>query len=59
MATKYFCDRCGKPINGDFGVKAVKIKFRREVGGQEWDEYRFYDLCADCIIQVKKFIREV
>lgn len=58
MATKCFCDRCGESIEGSFGKKSIKIKKHRELYGQEWDEYRTYDLCANCLNQVERFIRE-
>lgn len=58
MATKCFCDRCGKLVDGSFGVEVVKIKKRPEAYSPNWNEYGTYDLCVSCLNQVERFIRE-
>ena len=45
--TKYFCDRCGKPLNiSDMRHRTLIV------GTEEYEQYNFlseYDLCDDCV----------
>lgn len=48
MASKRFCDRCGRDA-GDSGS-------RLEVEGEGFSIYRKYDLCLDCAILAESVI---
>ena len=55
MASKIFCDRCGKEIGVTYADSAIVNYRRNEIG---FDCARTLDLCVECYFELLDWIKE-
>lgn len=58
---KYFCDRCGKDLEGAprIGYIAVNIRDMTEGELMEDNEFEKCHYCVSCIDEIRKFVRSI